>query len=197
MTISMNDVKVFIARLPRAGCRRNRRTSRNEPGRTRKLRCRSPCRAIAAGYNERMKRKERHHLKENELQRIALQARDVFKARRREMSNLLIGGLVVVVAGAGYFLWREHVQARAHALLADALAVQSARVAAAGTPATVGTYPTDRARLEAAAAKFKAAADAYPSTDAGIFARYQEAANQFALGNMSIAVAGYQEVLRR
>jgi TolA-binding protein len=144
-----------------------------------------------------MKRKERHHLKENELQRFAIQTRDLFETRRREMSNLLIGVIVLVVAAAGYFLWNEHVQARAHSLLADALTAQESRVAIAGTPPTPGTYPTDRARLEAAAAKFKAVADGYPSTDAGIFARYQEAADQLALGNTTAAVAGYQEVLRR
>ncbi len=45
-----------------------------------------------------------------------------------------------------------------------------------------GTFPTERARLQAAVVKFKAAADAYPSTDAGLFARSQEAAGQLALG---------------
>ena len=35
---------------------------------------------------------------------------------------------------------------------------------------------TERERAQAALTKLKAAADAYPSTDAGIYARYQEAA---------------------
>jgi TolA-binding protein len=144
-----------------------------------------------------MKRKERHHLKENELQRFAVQTRDMLEARKREATNLTIGAIAIVVVAAGYFLWREHVQARAHALLADALAAQESRVAVAGTPASPGAFPTDRARLEAAAAKFKTAADAYPSTDSGIFARYQEAADQLALGNTTAAIAAYQEVLRR
>ena len=144
-----------------------------------------------------MKRAERHHLKANELQKLAVQARDVYEERRREFSGVLIGLLVVAVAGVGYFLWREHVQSRAHGLLAEALAVQEARVAVAGTPATPGTYPTERARLEGAVVKLKTAADAYPSTDAGIFARYQEAANHLALGNTTAAIAAYQEVTRR
>jgi len=144
-----------------------------------------------------MKRAERHHLKANELQKLAVQARDVYEERHREVSGVLIGLLVVAVAGVGYFLWREHVQSRAHGLLAEALAVQEARVAVAGTPATPGTYPTERARLEGAVVKLKTAADAYPSTDAGIFARYQEAANHLALGNTTAAIAAYQEVTRR
>jgi len=144
-----------------------------------------------------MKRAERHHLKENELQKLAVQARSMYEERRREATGLIIGVLIVAVAGAAYFLWREHVQSRAHALLAEALAIQEARVAVPGTPATPGTYPTERARLEAAVVKLKAAADAYPSTDAGIFARYQEAADQLALGNSAAAIAAYQEVTRR
>ena len=144
-----------------------------------------------------MKRAERHHLKENELQRFAIQAREAIEERRREATAIVIGVVVVAAAAAGYFVWREHVQSQAHALLADALAVQEARIAVAGTPAAPGTYPTTRARLEVAVVKFKAAADAYPSTDAGIFARYQEAANKLALGNAQAAVTAYQEVIRR
>src|SRR5437867_1256472 len=144
-----------------------------------------------------MKRAERHHLKENELQRFAIQARGVIEERRRETTGIMIGVIVLTVAAGGYFLWREHVQSRAHALLADALAVQDARIAAPGTPAAPGTYPTERARLEAAVLKLKAAADTYPSTDAGIFARYQEAADQLALGNAAAAVTAYQDVIQR
>ncbi len=144
-----------------------------------------------------MKRAQRHHLKENELQQFALRARAFYEERRDQTTKIAVALLVVAIAAGGYFLWREHVQSRAHALLADALAVQEAPVASPGTPAAPGSYPTDRARLETAMAKFKAAADAYPSTDAGIFARYQEAADELALGNATAAVAAYQEVLRR
>ena len=144
-----------------------------------------------------MKRAERHHLKENELQRLAVKARGMVEERRSEATGFIIGAIVLAVAAAGYFMWREHVQSRAHALLADAIGAQEARIAVPGTPAAAGTYPTERARLEAAVVKFKAAADAYPSTDAGIFARYQEAADQLALGNASAAAAAYQEVIRQ
>src|SRR5438874_3918682 len=147
-----------------------------------------------------MKRAERHHLKQNELQRLAVQARETFEERRRETTALVGVAVVVIAVAAGYFLWRERVNSRAHAMLADALTVQEARIATPatpGTPATAGGFPNERARLEAAAAKFKAAADAYPSTDAGVYARYQEAVSQMALGNANAATAAYQEVLRR
>ena len=83
----------------------------------------------------------------------------------------MIGALAL-----GYFGWREHVQTKAHGLLAQAMAVQDARVGpppAPGTPAGGLYFPTERERSQAALTKFKIAADAYPSTDAGIYARYQ------------------------
>src|SRR5580704_4443389 len=110
-----------------------------------------------------MKRAERHHLKENELQRLAVLARRLYLEHQREGGALLVGAAVIAVIAGGYFVWHERVQSRAHALLADAVVVQDARVTAPGTPAAAGSYPTERARMQAAVTKFKAAADAYPS----------------------------------
>jgi hypothetical protein len=133
-----------------------------------------------------MKRTERRHLKENELQNIARQARETFEARKRETTVIVAVLLVAVVVGIGYFAWRSNMQTRAHALLAEAATVQAARVGpppAAGAPQGGMTFPTERERSQAALVKLKAAADAYPSTDAGLYARYQEAATLVALGN--------------
>ena len=142
-----------------------------------------------------MKRAERHHLKDNELQRWTLQLRKEFNARQREATAIIVAIVAIAAVGGGYLAWRAYVESRAHATLADALAVQEAPVGTPATPATSGGYPNERARLQAAVAKFKAAADAYPSTDAGIFARYQEAAGQVALGNLPAAITAYQAVL--
>jgi TolA-binding protein len=144
-----------------------------------------------------MKRAERHHLKENELQRLTLLARRLYLERQRETAAILIGAAALAVFAGGYFVWRGRVQSRAHAVLAEAMVVQDARVAPPGTPAAAGSYPTERTRMQAAVTKFKAAADAYPSTDAGIYARYQEAVDQAALGNVAAATAAYQEIVRR
>jgi tetratricopeptide (TPR) repeat protein len=144
-----------------------------------------------------MKRTERRHLKQNELQRFALQAHRVVEDRQREVSVAIIAVLVIAAIGGGYAIWRGRVQSRAHALLAEALAVQEAKINVLGSPSAAGGYPNERARLQAAVAKFKAAADAYPSTDTGIFARYREAATQAELGNSAAAVPGYEEVIRR
>src|SRR5947199_5017760 len=133
-----------------------------------------------------MKTKERHHLKDNELRNFAVQAGQTMAEKRRETIMLIVGVAVVGALALGYFGWREHVQNKAHALLAQAMAVQDARVGpppAPGTPSAGLYFPTERERSQAALTKFKIAADAYPSTDAGIYARYQEGATALALGS--------------
>lgn len=145
-----------------------------------------------------MKRTERQHLKENELRSLALTARGALEAKKRETTLTL--GIVAVVAAiaVGYFAWRETVQGRAHALLAEAVAVQDARIGpppAPGQPEQGLRFATERERAQAALTKLKVAADAYPSTDAGLYARYQEGATQMILGNPSGAAAAYQQVI--
>ncbi len=146
-----------------------------------------------------MKTKERHHLKENELRNLARQAGQTVSERRGETTAIIAIVAVVAALAVGYFGWREHVQTKAHGLLAQAMAVQDARV---GLPPTPGTpsgglyFPTERERSQAALTKFKIAADAYPSTDAGIYARYQEGATSLALGSTTGAIAAYQQVIK-
>jgi TolA-binding protein len=147
-----------------------------------------------------MKRTERHHLKQNEIEKYTRQLRDTVDTKRRELSWVLAVVIVAGVIGIGYFAYRERVQTRAHAMLADALAVQDARIGpppAPGTKAAAPYFPTERERAEAALAKFKAAADAYPSTDAGIFARYQQAATSMLLDDTPAAVTAFQDVVGR
>src|SRR5712692_3110990 len=148
-----------------------------------------------------MKRAQRHHLKENELRIFARQARDAIEARKGQVTAALVAALIIGAAATGYFLWRQHIQTRAHAMLADALAVDDARIVPAPPPGSpsapvVGTFPTDQARAEAALQKLKTAADAYPSTDAGIFARYHEATTLMSLARYSEAASRYDEVIK-
>ena len=147
-----------------------------------------------------MKRTERQHLKDNELQNLARQARDAYDTRRRETTALVAVAVVVGAAAIGYIAWRERVQSKAHSLLAEAVVVQDARV---GPPGAVGApeqglrFNTERERAEAAVAKLKSVADAYPSSDAGLYARYQEAATWITLGDPAKAAAAYQQVIDR
>ena len=147
-----------------------------------------------------MKTKERHHLKENELRNLARQAGHTVSERRAETTWLIAGVVVVGALAIGYFGWREHVQTKAHGLLAQAMAVQDARVGpppAPGTPAGGLYFPTERERSQAALTKFKIAADAYPSTDAGIYARYQEGATSLALGGTPGAITAYEQAVKQ
>src|SRR5215510_14414570 len=147
-----------------------------------------------------MKRTERQHLKENELRAFALQARDAIDARRRETTAVIAIGAVVAVVAIGYFAWRERAQSKAHGLLAQAMTVQDARIGpppAPGTPANGLYFPTERERAQAALTKFKVAADAYPSTDAGIYARYQQGATSLSLGTTQGAIEAYQQVIAK
>jgi TolA-binding protein len=146
-----------------------------------------------------MKTKERHHLKENELGKLARQARETVETRRTETTAIASAVIVVAALALGYLGWRQHVQTKAHGLLAEAMAVQDARVGpppAPGTPSAGLYFPTERERAQAALTKFKIAADAYPSTDAGIYARYQEGATSLALGTTPGAIAAYQQVIK-
>jgi len=64
------------------------------------------------------------------------------------------------------------------------------------TPATPppGSYPSERAKLEAAFPKFLVVASTYPTTNAGIAARYHAAAAAAALGRTDEALRLYGEV---
>ena len=87
-------------------------------------------------------------------------------------------------------------------MLADAMSIQDARITPPGgttnaPPSPVGTFPTEQARAEAAVVKFKSTADAYPSTDAGLFARYRQATLLNTLNRPGEAIVVYQELVRR
>jgi TolA-binding protein len=142
-----------------------------------------------------MKRTERHHLKQNELHTFAREARERFESKRRE-TMMIVGAVgVIAVLAVGYFGWRERVQTKASAMLADAMAVKDARIGPPGTGDQGLRFVNERERSQAALTKFKAAADAYPSTDEGLHARYQEASTWMALGDPAKAAAAYQQVV--
>jgi TolA-binding protein len=142
-----------------------------------------------------MKRAERHHLKENELQSMAREVRDRFEGRQRETLYTLAAVGVVAILALAFFAWRERVQTQAATLLAAAVAVKDARIGPPGTAEQGLRFNNERERAQAALTKFKAAADAYPSTDAGLYARFQEAGTYMALGNPAQAAAAYQQVI--
>jgi len=142
-----------------------------------------------------MKRAERHHLKENELQTFARDLRERYEGSQKETITALVAVGIIAVIAIAFFGWREHVQSRAASLLSDAVAVKDARIGPPGTAEQGLRFNNERERAQAALTKFKAAADAYPSTDAGLFARFQEASTYMTLGNPSQAAAAFQQVI--
>jgi TolA-binding protein len=146
-----------------------------------------------------MKRTERHHLKDNELAQLAVGARDLVQERRGPILSVLVAVVLVIAIVGGYVAWRNRVDTRAHTQLAAALAVEEARV---GPPAAFGTQPasglsfvSEREKSQAALTKFKEVADAFPNSDAGLYARYREAATYMKLGAPKSAVGSYQQVI--
>jgi tetratricopeptide (TPR) repeat protein len=137
--------------------------------------------------------------------------REQFEEHRRQITMAVAAVVVLVIAVAGYFLWRQHVDTQSRGLLVDAMAVEQAQVvpppappapgqpaAAANTPPPPpGSFPNEQAKLRAALPKFMAAADAYPSTKAGIAARYHAAACLVALGRPKEAIDQYRQVVDR
>src|SRR4029079_2669564 len=148
-----------------------------------------------------MKRTERRHLKDNELAKAAATARQVVEERRGQVTMIGVAIAVIATVVLGYMWWTSRVAARADMLLADALAVDEARIGpppAPGTPAPAGlSFETARARNQTALTKFKIVADEYPSSKAGIFARYRQAATYMALGEPASAATTYQQVIDR
>ena len=155
-----------------------------------------------------MKRKQRHHLKENELAQTIVAARQALIARRRQVTGILLALLVIAVVVGGVSMWGQGDNTRAQRLLADAMVIFNARVIpatptsdapgavpAAATIGATGSYATEFAKLTAALPRLKAAADAYPETDAGITARYHYASSLAALGKHAEAVEAFDEVV--
>ena len=149
-----------------------------------------------------MKRTERHHLKNNEVVTLTRQATQVIETHPREVTGVIAAVALIAAGALGYYGWQQHVEGRAHEMLAQAVAIEDARVAppvAPGGTAVVapGSYANEQVRSEAAIVKLKATADAYPSTDAGLFARYQQAAILVSLGRSAEAAPLYEDVIRR
>jgi tetratricopeptide (TPR) repeat protein len=154
-----------------------------------------------------MKTTERHHLKDNELALALGQAQTWAGGNSRTLLTA-IGAIVLVgVAVLGFMAYRNNTDNKARVMLAEAMVIEEARVMPAGPPPGTtndpnaiggqlpGTYPTEQAKLEAALPKFQAAADAYPSSEAGITARYHLAKDLVTLGRFDEAIKAYDQVL--
>lgn len=148
-----------------------------------------------------MKRSERHHLKQNALAVYADRASAMFAARGREIGIAVIALLVVGLAITGFTYWRNQIEAKASGLLGEAMIIMEAQVEPPAmetpgeSPATPTTYPTERAKVEAALPKFTEVYTQYPSAPSATAARYHAANALAVLGRGSEAQSLYQEVV--
>jgi tetratricopeptide (TPR) repeat protein len=154
-----------------------------------------------------MKTTERHHLKDNELAIALHQAQTWAGSNSKTLLTTLVA--IVIVGGAvlGYMVFRNNTDNKARVMLAEAMVIEEARVMPAGPPPGTtndptavggqlpGTYPTEKAKLEAALPKFQAAADAYPSSESGVTARYHAAKTLVTLGRFDEAIKQYDQVV--
>jgi tetratricopeptide (TPR) repeat protein len=154
-----------------------------------------------------MKHSERQHLKDNDLALALGQAQGW--ADRHSKTLLTTLALIVVVGGGvlAYTAWRRNADSSARVALAEAMVIEEARVMPPAPPAGTtndptalggqlpGTYPTEKAKLEASLPKFQAAADGYANTDSGITARFHLAKNLVALGRFDEAIPHYDQVI--
>ena len=149
-----------------------------------------------------MKRTERHRLKENELSHVLSEASARLAENRARYGSVFLVVVLVALGAGGYWAWKTRAETRAQVMLTEALAVMQSPVEdpkpVNGKPTqTPGSYPTINARAEASLAKFSAVYNGYPSTRAGIAARYYAASALAMLGRAAEAVTRYQEVVDR
>ena len=156
-----------------------------------------------------MKRIERHHLKDNELATTLAGISHVVDARRRQLLYGAAALLAIVVVVLGFSTWRRQQQSRGQELLAEAMVALNARVVPAGAagpegdaPAAAqigatGSFSTEAAKLNAAIPKLQVAADAAPSSPAGLTARYHLAGALAAVGRHADAITAFEDVARR
>lgn len=150
-----------------------------------------------------MKHSEREHLKENELASVLSAATRAVSARKSQYLAVGAGLAVILVAIGGYTAWQRGADDAVSGMLAEAMVVYEAPVQPAEPPLDAtstaftqppGTYPTERAKLDAALPKFLAAADASPASTPGRLARFNAAAVLVALGRFDEARTHYEQL---
>jgi TolA-binding protein len=156
-----------------------------------------------------MKTKHRRELKENEVAQMVAATREFTQQHGKQISTAVILVLVLGAAVLGLLAYRNREQTRGQDLLAQAMVVLNTAVVpvtassnpgdapAAASIGAKGTFSTETQKLNAAVPKLRAAAEAYPDTQAGIQARYHLAASLAALGQQKEAIAQFDDVVKR
>lgn len=146
-----------------------------------------------------MKAQERHHLKQNEFAQTTARVAATLSMHRDRI--VVVGSIAIAlfVIFGGYFWWTKRSADEAGAALGKAMAIQQAQIAPAptvpGATQLPGTYPTEQARQTAALQAFQQVSLAFPSSSAGLAARYHAAALLLDAGRLPEAEQAFRDVV--
>lgn len=146
-----------------------------------------------------MKAQERHQLKQNEFARTAARVAAALQANRDRAGLIAIVAIAVIAIGGGWWWWTSRTNNLAGGEFGIGMAIARSPITPPSTlPSAVqatGTFSTEAARSEAALKQFEKAASEYPSTAAGIAARYHAGLEQMALGRFADAERSFLQVI--
>jgi TolA-binding protein len=146
-----------------------------------------------------MKAKERHHLKQNEFAQTTLRVANTLNENRSRFGLIALTALVLIGAIGGYFALQRSRADRAGALLGVAIATSQSPISPPstlpGAQQAPGTFPSEKARSEAALKAFQEVSAAYPSTPPALTASYHAAGELMDLGRLQEAEAEYNKVI--
>lgn len=146
---------------------------------------------------------ERQRLRDNELATALSRAGGFAAEKRKPLISVAIAVVLLLVIAGGVYAWQQNTETRSRALLAEAMVIAEGRVnpppaEGSTTPAQAplpNTYASVQAKNDAALAKFQAAAQAYPTSDAGVTARFHAASTLVQLGRFEEALPQYDQVI--
>jgi len=145
-----------------------------------------------------MKRQERQHLKENEFAKTT--ARITTAVAGNTSRVLTVAAIVVgilIVGGAVYF-YRTSQADKAGTMLGTAMATAQSQIAPPsslpGVAQAPGTFPTEKARAEAAIKAFGEVITDYPDTPAASIATYQLGSELLAAGRLADAEQQFRKL---
>ncbi len=109
-----------------------------------------------------------------------------------------IAAFAILAIGGGYWYWHSHTNDEAGGLLGIGMSIAQAPIVppptVPGATQAAGTYPTEQARQQAALQAFQQVVAQYPSTQAGLTARYQMGVALLTLGRMPEAEQAFAAV---
>lgn len=145
-----------------------------------------------------MKAQERRHLKQNEFVTTTAHVVEALQKNRDRVVIWSVAIVAIIAIGGGYWYWQKRTNDEASGLLGIGMAIAQAPIvpppSVPGAQQAAGTYPTDQARQQAALQVFQQVATQYPSTAAGLTARYQSGVALMTLNRFPEAEQAFNDV---